>query len=1199
MKNRLEVMPRGYSLQELDQCGVIERQPHVAQKTPLVFEPGDVDGELRARSVVRDPEAIDVRYDGLDGSLPYVLALTYAADRRHQRVQSLHSRDIEIHGPIFLHQGRAERFLVCVPREAIRDGRLDLQVRREGEGDAVLGSIELWAPAPESPTLRILQVESLFGDLRGEVTDIRFNRVAGARVFLEGSVGSAATESGPDARFSVSREVVRRIAAGSGVRITATWQDRTGVLGLSADELSFAPVRYRPMPAAVAGLDSPVVRLDGAWSVNPCPGEGFLSEDITAWGKFTVPGQFAQQGYDVPDDQPLAVAHEFEIPKEWDGYRVILRFDSIHAGTRYWLNGTLLGQSENLFTPVEWEITECARIGNTNRLDLLMIVGTTSERISFSSGYAFHNLGGIDRKVQLFALPKACVRDLRLWTVLDRSYRDASLNLAFTLESHAAASGEDFQVNLSLTGPQGEPVEVALPEARLNVAAGTSKAFSVSANVVNPLKWSAEKPFLYRLHFELRSGGKAVERIERDIGFREVEVRGSQLHLNGRRIKLAGACHHELHPLTGRADTARWAERDVTLMKGGSLNYLRTSHYPPTEELLEAADRLGMYVECEAPLCWVREKERDVPLREVLTPTSAMIDFCHAHPSIILWSLANESNFKQFFKVANRLCKELDPTRPTTFNDPDPERVCDIANLHYPPMPYDAQLEGDPRPILLGEYFFPLCHEQTDMRVDPGLRELWGHGHADPDSAWGRFCASSVDRSVGVFPGALPGTWTHIVRSNRVIGGAIWASHDEPFFLPKGRKAGYAWVHGYWGLLDAWRRPKPEWWLAKLIFSPVWFPKRVLDFSPGQRSLEIPVENRYAFTDLADLSFSWKLAGAKGVLHASVPPDSSGTLAVPLAVGVQLGCTIDLEVRTATGDLVTAAALTLGNAPAAVLPQPGGGTPKWKEEDGRIVVEGRGFGLVFDRSTMRCLPADPRHRSAITAFPTVHLTRIDLADLVHPRAAPYAVLPDPNTRRIEGVAVLETAAGLEITVRDTYDALRGSVSWLIDARGTGRIRSHYEFTGHRLAAREVGVRFAMRADCDVLAWKRWSEWGVFPGDDISRVEGRAIARRDESLGTGGEEVPPHWPWALDQNEFGTNDFRGIKFCIREASVTASGGSHAGLRVLADADAHVRACIDPESGVTLLHVLSECRLGPVLLGTGDAVRGEFHVEVLGP
>ena len=395
---------------------------------------------------------------------------------------------------------------------------------------------------------------------------------------------------------------------------------------------------------------------------------------------------------------------------------------------------------------------------------------------------------------------------------------------------------------------------------------------------------------------ELRRGSTTLERIERNIGFRNIEVRGRQLYVNGQRVKLAGACHHEIDPLTGRADTARHAETDVRLLKEANLNYIRTSHYPPNAELLDAADRLGMYVEVEAPFCWVGGAlDNPTNLFATLTPTSAMVDYHHSHPSVIVWSLANESHFNLQFLASARMVKELDPTRPTTFNhdlaSSPLARVTDIANIHYPSMPYDDVLKDDPRPLFLGEYFFPVCHEQTDVAIDPGLRELWGQGSAEPDSAFGRACALDYDKPP-LKPGIKPGGWSYIAHSDRVIGGAIWASHDDAFYLSATNHAGYAWHHGFWGLIDSWRRPKPEWWLARHIFSPVWLETRHVPFTPGQKSVRVPVENRYAFTDFSELKFTWSLNGHKGRLKPRLAPGAKGELEFPLPPGTAEGDTL-------------------------------------------------------------------------------------------------------------------------------------------------------------------------------------------------------------------------------------------------------------------------------------------------------------------
>ncbi len=186
------------------------------------------------------------------------------------------------------------------------------------------------------------------------------------------------------------------------------------------------------------------------------------------WAPFKVPGQWLQQGFDVPQDKPVAVAREFVIPKAWAGNRIILRFDAVHAGTRYWLNGHELGYSENLFTPVEWDITDVAQPGQTNRLDLEMKVATVSEALSTSSSYAFHNLGGIDRSVRVFALPPTHVREMHVNAALDKDYRDGEVRLHLVVEnarpggraSPRAQTSADNRAREDARPP--EPLSVAL-----------------------------------------------------------------------------------------------------------------------------------------------------------------------------------------------------------------------------------------------------------------------------------------------------------------------------------------------------------------------------------------------------------------------------------------------------------------------------------------------------------------------------------------------------------------------------------------------------------------------------------------------------------------------------------------------------------------------------------------------------------------
>ncbi len=957
------------------------------------------------------------------------------------------------------------------------------------------------------------------------------------------------------------------------------------------------------MAAKVIGLKKNTVSLNGAWRIDPNPGHDVREQPLNAanWSTFRVPGQWAQQGYEIPLDETAALVKEFTIPAKWAGYRIFLRFDAIHGGMHYWLNGQPLGYSENLFTPVECEITDVAKVGQANRLDLEMKVATASERLSSSSDYTGYSLGGIDRAVRIFALPRSHVSSLHLDAGLDKTYQDGELQIVLGLDNPEQDAVNGLTVVVQLFDAHGKRVEHSNSKVMLDSLQPGLNTANIESRVPNPLKWNAEQPNLHKLVLMLEKDGKALERIERNIGFRTVETGNRQLYINGVRVKLAGVCHHEIDPLTGRADTMRHAEEDVKLFKGANLCDVRTTHYPCTPEFLDAADRHGLYVEVEAPFCWVAPPKDLIDLKAVLTATSAMIDYHHTHPSVIIWSLANESHWSRLFEESNKLCKQLDPTRPTTFqtflNQASAEEskiTCDILNHHYPGMPYDQMLKVDPRPLMIGECFFEVYHERTEVAINPGLRELWAAGSADPNSAWGKACLENVKASRGLLPGIYPGAWSYIYASGRCIGSEIWAGVDDIAFLPGGKIVSSENGNAYWGLIDGWRRPKPELELAKFVFAPVWFPLRQLEYTTGQSTVRVPLENRYSFTNLSQLEFFWEVNGAKGRTRINIPPGTNGEIEIPIPPGTPEDATLLVRAMK-NGNEIVNATLTLGQWKPVLVPQPQAGAPQWSDDGRLITIEVAKFSLVLDRATGDFDAASSKHQSPILAFPSLHVTRHDFGDLAayqkEKHILPYAEFPDARTRVVESVTVADIGNGLELTVKDHYENFAGIVRWLMDKDGAGKISYDYTYIGDNLDSREIGIKAILPASYEEIKWRRWSEWGIFPENCICRTEGVAKARRDKRWPDQPASMKPAWPWSQEQTELGTADFRSIKFCIYEASLAAPDGS--GVRVDANADVHFRACL-AQQGVKI-HILSQCPLAPAVLKNGDRLTGDFAVH----
>jgi len=441
-------------------------------------------------------------------------------------------------------------------------------------------------------------------------------------------------------------------------------------------------------------------------------------------------------------------------------------------------------------------------------------------------------------------------------------------------------------------------------------------------------------------------------------------------------------------------------------------------------------------------------------------------------------------------------------------------------------------------------------------------------------------------------PGIYPGAWSYIYASKHCIGSTIWSGVDDIAFLPDGRVVSSENGNAYWGLIDGWRRPKPELWLSKFVFSPVWFPVRQLDYKTGQTTVRVPVENRYSFLDLNQFEFIWEVNGEKGKARINLPPASKGEIEIPIRMATPERSTMLVRVMNGKDEVVNAS-LALGQRKPFPLPKPKAGAPKWTDDGKVITIEGQDFSMVFDRSTGDFDATNPRHKGPIMTFPSLHITRHDFGDL-NRKKSPYTEFPDSRTRVVETVTVAKVPEGLELMVKDRYENFAGAVRWLMDRNGTGNISYNYTYNGDDLDSREIGIKVLLPAGYDRIEWRRWSEWGIFPEDCICRTQGEANARRDQKWPEQPANVKPSWPWSQDQTELGTADFRSIKFCIYEASLTTSDGS--GVWVDANADVHFRACLT-DRGVQM-HALTQCPLGPVVLKKGAQLTGNFCIRIKG-
>ena len=251
----LDAVPTGYTLQAYDDCGVPERQPHVLMDDAyfFTFATSDTDADLKARSAVFSYKVLKIRYDKLDPSRSYVLALTYASDHVYKRVQSLWANGVSLHDPLPLPQAQAIRKIVSVPRDVTRGGQMELEIRIHGEVNATVSVIELWADGPNAETpLRINSVSGMVGDLTGQVQDIAYEPAADVTVLLEREDDHtllAESRTAQDGWFRIPRDAFDRMALTVPLRVTTVRGTQRVTQSIPADQLSFAAVRYRPSNA--------------------------------------------------------------------------------------------------------------------------------------------------------------------------------------------------------------------------------------------------------------------------------------------------------------------------------------------------------------------------------------------------------------------------------------------------------------------------------------------------------------------------------------------------------------------------------------------------------------------------------------------------------------------------------------------------------------------------------------------------------------------------------------------------------------------------------------------------------------------------------------------------------------------------------------------------------------------------------------
>ncbi len=441
------------------------------------------------------------------------------------------------------------------------------------------------------------------------------------------------------------------------------------------------------------------------------------SYDYTSWDTIEVPGNWQRQGYGnmhysdlwynfpiippyVPVENPTGIYRTtFDIDEIKTDFQYILRFQGVDSAFEVYLNDTFIGYSKGARIQSEFDLSDQLITGK-NMLTVRVFQWSDGTYLEDQDMWW---LSGIFRDVELFARPVVGLYDFTVKTVFDDDYHHA------TLIVHPTVEYKGQNIHYQLEDNDGNTIFQEEQDSRE----------SLVKKVNNPIKWSSEDPYLYTLAMTVYSGKEMVETIHQQVGFRQVEVKGNTFLVNGVAINLKGVNRHDYHPLKGRVTTKEDVEADITLMKKHNINAVRTAHYPNAPCLYELCDQYGLYVIDEADLeCHGFELTEDYKwLADNLDWEEAFVNRLKRtlmrdknHPSIIMWSLGNESAFGHNFRKMAEYAKATDPTRLVHYEGDFEAEVTDVYSTMYTWLEHDSKQTMDQiassttKPHILCEY---------------------------------------------------------------------------------------------------------------------------------------------------------------------------------------------------------------------------------------------------------------------------------------------------------------------------------------------------------------------------------------------------------------------------------------------------------------------------------------------------------------
>lgn len=706
--------------------------------------------------------------------------------------------------------------------------------------------------------------------------------------------------------------------------------------------------------------------LNGSWKFcysdyTELTPQNFYEKDFSAenWDEIPVPGNWQMHGYGkphytdmiypfpidppkIPSKNPTGCYRkDFTVPDHWKGRKVILRFEGVDSGFHVWINGDFVGYSQGSRCPSEFDITSYVDFEGVNSISVRVYQWTNGTYLEDQDMWW---LSGIFRDVSLFAREKVFLKDYFVKAGLNKNYRSGRLSIESKIETTGAAGLSSCRIHYELM--DGRRV-IADREEEMDLnALGTATLKSVM-DIENPHQWSAESPYLYLLLISLSDqNGRLLEVTAQRVGFRNVELKDGNMLVNGKAIMIRGVNRHDANPDTGRVVSYEQMKQDVFLMKQHNINAVRTSHYPNDPRFYDLCDRYGLYVMDEADLeCHGFEligkynMITDDPRWEAsyVDRVERMVERDKNHPSVIMWSMGNESGFGCNFEAMGSWVRKRDDSRLIHYEEDREGKFVDVMSTMYSNHEKTEEfgkMEGSAKPHILCEY----CH------------------------------------AMGNGPGGLKEYWELFYKYKRLQGGFVWEWCDHGLKKRTGDGTEYFAYGGDFGdypnnsnfccdgLVQPDRTPTPGLLEYKKIIAPVKLEEE--DAASGR----IRITNLFDFIGLGGFKLSYRVEGdgspvQSGVIDLpDIKPYESRTVSLPLNTERELILHTDLWLNLTIvtgrdtewarkGHVVAWDQFRLPYSDRIITEKNGHSlpAPKMEESPSSILISGNSFSCLFDR----------------------------------------------------------------------------------------------------------------------------------------------------------------------------------------------------------------------------------------------------------